>query len=409
MGFDRDTSADAAQKQLSEVLSLRDAHSTRSGADLAAKALSEQANEIGMSGLSGSMERVALVTGQGLLKTGQGMVETVKHEGVGGLALTAAESAVVGLGLRLLLSKAAPVARIATAVMGSIFAANTVPKYYDAYSSGLQARTWKEMDQASSTFGLATGELAVNTVVGIGGFKLGSGLAGRIALKPTNMMIESTPEVLKPAIETPKLAGSVFEKLSVHDQKFASVETLETAVSNNHQNLITRINALGDKLPRIAFHGPTAERVVKIENFYGGKGTDTDIFIASPKTTSTDPAMRLADLANSHVKADSYRSQGQPLYAFDMSGTADGAFMTKKLQPRSSSVGHPFAEALDSYEAEMPLSKLKLLTKIPGETADYVQPDHTAPDYLPRINALGVLHKQTAIDAVISAIEQVPN
>jgi len=404
MGFDRDTSADsAAREQLSQVLSLRDAHSTHSGADNAGGALSREANEIGMTGLSGAMERAALVTGQGLLKTGRGMVETVKTEGLSGLAVTAGESAALGLGLRLLMTEAAPVARIATAVMGTLFAASTAPKYYDAYSSALNARSWKDMDRASSTFGLATGELAVNTLAGVGGFKVGSGLFNKFALRPTESVVES---FVKPLSETNN-AGSGFEKLSIHEQKFAPLETLETAVANNHKNLITRIDALGDNLPRIAFHGPTAVRTVSIENYYSGKGTgsDADIFIASPKTTASESAMRLADLANSHVKADSYRSQGQPLFAFDMTGTTDGAFMTKKLQPRISSVGHPFAEALDSYEAEMPLSKLKLLTKIPGEMADYVQPDHTAPDYLQRIQALGVLHKQTAIDAVIAAIE----
>jgi|GEM_PF-3429016 len=417
MGFDGHTFTDtAAQKQLSEALSLGHAQSSRSSIDNAGKALSTQANEIGMSGLSGTAERLALVTGQGLLKTGQGALETVKHEGLGGLAITAGESAALGLGLRLVLAKAAPVARIATAVMGTIFAAGTLPKYYDAYSSGLKARTWKELDQASSTFGLATGELAVNTIVGISGFKVGSGLAGKLALNPTGMTevsapanvlkpMESSPEVLKPVIETAKIGKSGFEKFNVHDQKFAPVEILETAVTKNHQNLITRIDALGDNLPRIAFHGPTAERTAKIENFYSGKGDDASIFIASPKTTAIDPSMRLADLANSHVKADSYRYPGQPLFAFDLTGTADGAFMTKKLQPRFSSVGHPFAEALDSYEADLPLSKMKLLTKIPGELADWVQPDHTAADYLPRINALTALHRQAAIDAVISTIE----
>ncbi|MBS1991608.1 MAG: hypothetical protein JSS83_13885 [Cyanobacteria bacterium SZAS LIN-3] len=378
---------------------------------------SVRSNEIGMTGTGGAIERAALVTGQGLLKSGGGMVETVRQEGVAGLAITAVESAAVGLGLKLVLNNAAPVAKIATLALGTLFVAQTAPKYYQAYSGALEARSWEDMDHASSTFGRATGELMVNTLVGAGGYKLGSGIVNKFAARPalsSGALEATTPEAPTPPASLlenagPKRGTNVFESLSAHDQMHGPIEQLSRTVLNNHQNLIARIDQLGDQLPRIAFHGPTGKRAAIIDSYYGlgdaGVAADKNIFIASPKTISTDAELRLADMANSHSKANSYRHPGQPLYAFDMTGTIDRDFMTKRLTETKSSVGAPFMVALDSYEANMPLSRMSLLKKIPTAQAEYVQPDPTAPGYQERVKELSALHIQSAIDAVLAAVE----
>ena len=144
----------------------------------ASAALSQQANEIGMTGFAGGAERLATVAGRGLLQTPEGMVETVKKEGVLGLATTAAESAVVGFGLKAIMSKAAPVAEVATLALGTSFVAQTVPQFWDACARGLTAKTARDMDNAVDKFSQATGSLAVNSVIGVAGFKAGAGAVG---------------------------------------------------------------------------------------------------------------------------------------------------------------------------------------------------------------------------------------
>jgi hypothetical protein len=144
----------------------------------AAAALSQQANEIGMTGFTGGAERLATVAGRGLLHTPEGMVETVKKEGVLGLATTAAESAVVGFGLKAIMTKAAPVAEIGALALGTSFVAQTVPQFWDACAKGLSAKTTKDMDTAVDQFSQATGNLAVNSVIGVAGFKAGAGSVG---------------------------------------------------------------------------------------------------------------------------------------------------------------------------------------------------------------------------------------
>lgn len=137
-----------------------------------------------------------------------------------------------------------------------------------------------------------------------------------------------------------------------------------------------------------------------------GAASSPSIFVASPKTTASDPETRLGDLANAHAKAESYRQQGQPVYAFDMSGTTNSDYWTKNSADTTSSAGGPFASTTQSYEANMPLSRMQPLTQIPGAAADRTQPDPNAPDYQARVQALDVLHRQNAMDAVISAAEQ---
>jgi hypothetical protein len=168
----------AHDNHLSEVLQLG---AEPGGAALpgdALAALSEQANQIGMTGFAGGSERLALVAGKGLLHTPEGMVETVKREGALGMATTAVESAIVGFGLRALMTKAAPVAEVAALALGTSFVAKTVPQFWDAGAKALKATTWNEMDQASAKFSQATGSLAVDSIIGIAGYKLGSGGAG---------------------------------------------------------------------------------------------------------------------------------------------------------------------------------------------------------------------------------------
>ncbi|MBS1991786.1 MAG: hypothetical protein JSS83_14795 [Cyanobacteria bacterium SZAS LIN-3] len=170
----KDQLAPAQESKLSEVLALN-GRTHLDNVNAAAQALSAEANQIGMTGTWGAAQRVAIVAGSGLLETPKGVVESIKKQGALGLTTTLAESAAVGYGLKALMSASAPVGKIAALALGASFVAQSVPEYYDAFNKGLGAHSWKEMDDASAKFGQATGGLAVDTVLGYGGFKIGAG------------------------------------------------------------------------------------------------------------------------------------------------------------------------------------------------------------------------------------------
>jgi glycine/D-amino acid oxidase-like deaminating enzyme len=166
----------AQEARLSHDLSVDDGHGLVHNQRVSLT-LSHEANDIGMKGFVGGAERIGIVAGQGLLEAPRGVVEAIKKEGIGALAGTAAESAAVGFVLRTVLSKAAPVAGIASLALGGLFVAKTGAQFYNAFAQGLNAKTNKDMDQASSAFGRAAGSLAVDSIVGFAGYKVGSGMA----------------------------------------------------------------------------------------------------------------------------------------------------------------------------------------------------------------------------------------
>ncbi|HEY9713567.1 MAG TPA: S53 family peptidase [Chroococcales cyanobacterium] len=152
-------------------------------ADASAK-LSEASNPdvIGMTGVLGGAERIALTTGDGILHIPQGLynaaVNDLEHpmkivEAVGGSAALAA-------GLKLVLPEAGPVGRIAGIAMGAWFAYQSAPGFINAYKDGLAANTWSQLNDAGAKWGNAAGELGVNSALGYAGFKIGAGVSGRV-------------------------------------------------------------------------------------------------------------------------------------------------------------------------------------------------------------------------------------
>lgn len=67
---------------------------------------------------------------------------------------------------------------------------------------------------------------------------------------------DGQPSSLEPSGQS----STGFERLSAQDQLNAPVDKLNDTVSQNNQNLVSRIGQLGDQLPRVAFHGATAPR-----------------------------------------------------------------------------------------------------------------------------------------------------
>ena len=168
---------------------------------------SAESDAIEMNGTFGKAERIAIVAGKGLLETPKGMVDIVEKQGVMGLCTTAVESTAVGYGLQTMLTKAAPVAKIATLALGASFLAKTIPEFHSAFDQGLKAKTWNELDQASTTFGQATGSLAVDSIIGFAGYKAGSGYANHRQLRHEsanlNEATAKADEVTRVALEPP--------------------------------------------------------------------------------------------------------------------------------------------------------------------------------------------------------------
>jgi len=185
--MDRAPLAPEQDKSLAENLALN--RHLLDNSNGVANVLNNQANEIGMEGGLGAVQRLGIVAGKGLLETPQGIVSSVEHQGPLGLATVAAESTALGFGLKMLMAKSAPVGKIAALALGTSFVAQTVPEYYEACVKGLEARTWGQMDNATHKFGEATGTLVVDSAIGLGGFKLGAGIhavktGGFEALRP---------------------------------------------------------------------------------------------------------------------------------------------------------------------------------------------------------------------------------
>jgi glycine/D-amino acid oxidase-like deaminating enzyme len=166
----------APDARLSHDLSVDDGHGLVHNQRVSLT-LSHEANDIGMKGFVGGAERLGIVAGQGLLEAPRGMVEAIKNESPGALLATAGESVAIGLVLRTVASKAAPIASLAGLAMGGLMVTKTGAQFYNAFAQGLNAKTNKDMEQASSAFGRAAGSLAIDSIIGFAGYKIGSALA----------------------------------------------------------------------------------------------------------------------------------------------------------------------------------------------------------------------------------------
>ncbi|GEM_PF-1663199 len=151
----------------------------------ASQKLSQEANgknQIGMTGVLGGIERVGLVTADGIWHSPEGLwhaaVNEVEHPGH--LLSVLGGSAALGAALKVVLPEAGPAGRIAAVAMGAWFIGSSIPGFKDAYSKGLSARTWGELDASGRQWGDVAGQLGVNSALGFAGYKIGAGAAGNV-------------------------------------------------------------------------------------------------------------------------------------------------------------------------------------------------------------------------------------
>ena len=163
-----------------------DHHNWKAEKDSAAKEMAEllssEPNKLGMDGAFGSYQRFAATTADGLLQTPKGIYNAALHNINHPMEMvkTIGGSAAIAVALKVVLPEAGPVGKIAGGVMGAWFIASTLPEYTEAYRMGQQARTWDDMHKAGERWGNATGHLAVNSGLGMIGYKIGAGVSGRV-------------------------------------------------------------------------------------------------------------------------------------------------------------------------------------------------------------------------------------
>lgn len=148
----------------------------------ASELLSREAEELHMDGYLGKGQRIAVTTYEGVLNTPQGVLNSVNHfvHNPMDIAKTVGGSALVAATLKTVLPEAGPVGKVAAGVMGAWFIAETAPAFINSYKIGLNANSWKELHASGKQWGDAAGHLAVSSGLGVVGFKIGSGISGRV-------------------------------------------------------------------------------------------------------------------------------------------------------------------------------------------------------------------------------------
>jgi kumamolisin len=101
-------------------------------------------------------------------------VDTIKQEGVVGMAENVATSAALGFGLKMIMPESGSVGTIASAVIGGYFMAKQAAPIYHAYETAWDAKTMGDIYNAGHQLGDVGGSLAVNLPLSIAGYKLGA-------------------------------------------------------------------------------------------------------------------------------------------------------------------------------------------------------------------------------------------
>lgn len=180
------------------------------------------------------------------------------------------------------------------------------------------------------------------------------------------------------------------------------VKSLSTGVE---KTLIGESKAVGESMPRLAFHGAPPERAKIVEDFYlHGKDYEMPLFIASPMKMADNASSRLADVMSSFKHARGYA--GAPatgkLFAFDAS-KANMSGMYVKGSPAD--LPSLFARSEHAAEKVMGLDRdLNLVKVFEADELRYAQPPTDLPDYFKRLPYLEQLEVQRQTHALLQAI-----
>jgi kumamolisin len=144
--------------------------------------LSAETNQIGMTGVLGPAERLALTTAAGFKDIPKGLYHAALNieKDPRQIIESVVGSAVIGSALKTILPEAGPVGKVASVLMATWFIGESLPGFGHAYETGLQAKTWDEMHKSEQQFGDAAAQLGVNAGAGYIGYKIGVGATGKL-------------------------------------------------------------------------------------------------------------------------------------------------------------------------------------------------------------------------------------
>lgn len=160
----------------------RDAHVNNVTSDDASAKLNQEVNQIGMNGFTGGVARIALTTADGIYHAPAGIQHALSYQISHPMEAleTVASSAAFAAALKIALPEAGPVGKIAGLALGAYFVGTAAPEFINAYKTGLNAKTWSEIDKSGQQWGDSAGHLGVNMGLGYVGFKIGTGITGNI-------------------------------------------------------------------------------------------------------------------------------------------------------------------------------------------------------------------------------------
>lgn len=209
--------------------------------------------------------------------------------------------------------------------------------------------------------------------------------------------------------KTDKLDGNQFYELNNSDMANLPVSTLEKINSNNVSNLEGRVEALGERMPDVAFRGVSEQGAKHMEKLLSTDGNQdhSNLHFAVTKEPSQDPRQQVGDMAANLRKANNYAAgSGGSVYAFDVSGSDKGEAFRKD---HAKSAPAPFAPSPSTGEQILPVDKnLQHITTLSGQDVNVQQIPTNAPDYMERTRGGGVLevnHTIQQLNKVLNSIE----
>ncbi len=130
---------------------------------------------------SSKMSRYADVTAKGLEQLPEGVLKAGADAFAHPLdtAIMVGESAALGAVLKTVLPKGGPAGLIAGAAIGTYFMYEAAKPIGDAYSKAGNAKTMGELNAAGNELGDAGGAFVTNSLISMGGYRLGAGAANK--------------------------------------------------------------------------------------------------------------------------------------------------------------------------------------------------------------------------------------
>ena len=140
-------------------------------------------NQIGMTGVVGGAERIAITTASGAVQTVPGIWHEIEHQWHHPIDLvkTVATTAALGAALKVALPEMGPVGKVANVAMSLYFVGASLPGFVDAYSTGLKAKTWDDLVYKSGRqWGDSAGQVGVNFAEGYVASHIAGAATGRV-------------------------------------------------------------------------------------------------------------------------------------------------------------------------------------------------------------------------------------